>query len=125
MITWLSKESDDDGIATFYPNYIMFNVNASSHLRGSYRIRVGVDDNRNIIIKPLNKELSTRGDIPLDSLYTLEERPSYCRLSSALLLRQLGEKIGLKLENCHLRFQTRFDSIDGQLVIQTSKGEVK
>ncbi len=125
MVTWLSKETDEDGIATFYRTYIMFNMSASSRLRDSYRVRVGIDDDKNIVVEPLNKELATRGDIMADSLYSLEERASYCRLSSASLLRQIYERVGIQINNGYKRFHTRFDSSSQSLIIRIQEGEVK
>lgn len=120
-IIWLNNKSNEEGIASFHPTNITFNMSASSHLRDCYRVRVGIDANHNVIIEPLNKEMATRGDIDVASLYHLEERPSYCRICSSALLRQIMTLTGIDLGGSYKQYATKFDSAHHYLMIILSK----
>ncbi len=120
-IIWLNNKSNEEGIASLHPTNITFNMSASSHLRDCYRVRVGIDADHNVIIEPLNKERATRGDIDVTSLYRLEERPSYCRVCSSALLREIMMRTGIDLGESYKQYATKFDSAHNYLMIILSK----
>ncbi len=120
-INWLSNKNSEEGVATIYSSYITLNMCASSYLRNCYRVRVGINDERNIVIEPLSKEFATRGDIDADCMYRLEERPSFCRICSSALLHQIIALTGIHLEGRYKQFGTKFDFEHHNLMIILSK----
>ena len=60
MIKWFNVK-DRSGVASLYANNITLNTTAMYPLDYAYRVQVGVDENKNIIIMPLNKEIVESG----------------------------------------------------------------
>lgn len=60
MIKWFNVK-DRNGVASLYPNYITLNTAAMAPLDFAYRVQVGIDENNNIIIQPLTREVVESG----------------------------------------------------------------
>ena len=121
MIKWFNVK-DRTGVASLYPNNITLNTAAMSPLDFAYRVQVGLDDNGNIIIKPLNREVVESGVLDECCLLKLEIHKSFARISSALLLKQISEALGLTLTKTPTQFQTNWDSVENILIVNTKGG---
>ena len=123
MIKWFNVK-DRTGVASLYPNNITLNTAAMSPLDFAYRVQVGLEDNGNIIIKPLTREVVESGVLDECCLLKLEIHKSFARISSALLLKQISEALGLTLTKTPTQFLTTWDSVENILIVNT-KGGIK
>lgn len=121
MIKWFNVK-DRTGVASLYPNNITLNTAAMSPLDFAYRVQVGLDDNGNIIIKPLSREVVESGVLDECCLLKLEIHKSFARISSALLLKQISEALGLTLTKSPIQFPTNWDSVENILVVNVKGG---
>ena len=121
MIKWFNVK-DRTGVASLYPNNITLNTAAMSPLDFAYRVQVGLDDNGNIIIKPLSREVVESGVLDECCLLKLEIHKSFARISSALLLKQISEALGLTLTKTPTQFPTNWDSVENILIVNVKGG---
>lgn len=121
MIKWFNVK-DRTGVASLYPNNITLNTAAMSPLDFAYRVQVGLDDNGNIIIKPLSREVVESGVLDECCLLKLEIHKSFARISSALLLKQISEALGLTLTKSPIQFPTNWDSVENILIVDVKGG---
>ena len=121
MIKWFNVK-DRTGVATLYSNNITLNTAAMSPLDFAYKVQVGIDDNGNIIIKPLSRDVVESGALDECCLLNLEIHKSFARISSALLLKQISEALNLTLSKTPIRFETNWDSVENILIINVKGG---
>ena len=121
MIKWFNVK-DRTGIATLYTNNITLNTAAMSPLDFAFKVQVGIDDNRNIIIKPLSRDVVESGVLDECCLLKLEMHKSFARISSALLLKQISETLNLDLSKNGLRYETTWDSVENILIVNVKGG---
>ena len=123
MIKWFNVK-DRSGVASLYPNNITLNTTAMYPLDFAYKVQVGMDENQNIIIKPLTKDVVESGVLDECCLLKLEMHKSFARISSTLLMKQIIEVLGLSMEKPPIQFETTWDSVENILIINT-KGGIK
>ena len=121
MIKWFNVK-DRTGVATLYTNNITLNTAAMSPLDFAFKVQVGIDDNRNIIIKPLSRDVVESGVLDECCLLKLEMHKSFARISSALLLKQISEALNLDLSKNGLRYETTWDSVENILIVNVKGG---
>ena len=121
MIKWFNVK-DRNGVASLYPNYITLNTAAMAPLDFAYKVQVGIDDDDNIIIKPLTREVVESGILDECCLLKIEFHKSFARISSALLLKQISEALNLTLSKTPLQFITNWDSVENILIINVKGG---
>jgi hypothetical protein len=121
MIKWFNVK-DRSGVASFYPNNITLNTAAMSPLDFAYKVQVGIDENENIIIKPLARDVVESGALDECCLLKIEFHKSFARISSASLLKQISESFGLTLSKTPLQFVTNWDSVENVLIINVKGG---
>ena len=122
MIKWFNVK-DRNGVASLYPNNITLNTAAMAPLDFAYRVQVGLDDDKNIIVQPLGREVVESGVLDECCLLKLEIHKSFARISSALLLKQISEALGLTLSKTPTQFPTSWDSVENILIINTKGGQ--
>ena len=122
MIKWFNVK-DRNGVASLYPNNITLNTAAMAPLDFAYRVQVGLDDDNNIIVKPLGREVVESGVLDECCLLKLEIHKSFARISSALLLKQISEALGITLSKTPTQFPTSWDSVENILIINTKGGQ--
>lgn len=121
MIKWFNVK-ERSGIASLYSNNITLNTTAMYPIDFAYRVQVGLDDDKNIIVKPLTKEVVESGVLDECCLLKLEIHKSFARISSTLLLKQIGEELHLSLSKSPIQFETKWDSVENILIINTKGG---
>ena len=97
MIKWfdMDKKSKNQ-IATIYDTNITLNKHACDLIDSAYTVMLGIDYNtKAIFIKPLNKDVATRGDIPSTSQYNITIRSSYGRISNVDFIKEIKKIIGI------------------------------
>ena len=121
MIKWINVKAKT-GVASLYANNITLNTTAMYPFEPAYRVQVGLDDNGNIIIKPLSREVVESGVLDECCLLKLEIHKSFARISSALLLKQISEALGLTLTKSPIQFPTNWDSVENILIVNVKGG---
>ena len=121
MIKWFNVK-DRNGVASLYANNITLNTTAMYPLDFAYRVQVGMDENKNIIIMPLTKDIVESGTLDECCLLKLEIHKSFARISSTQLLKQIGDALGLTLSKTPIQFETKWDSEQNILTIYTNEG---
>ncbi len=121
MIKWFNVK-ERSGVASLYSNNITLNTTAMYPIDFAYRVQVGLDDDKNIIVKPLTKEVVESGVLDECCLLKLEIHKSFARISSTLLLKQIGEELHLSLSKSPIQFETKWDSVENILIINTKGG---
>jgi hypothetical protein len=65
-------------------------------IKNAYTVMLGLDyDNKILYIKPLKKDIATRGDIPESSQYKITLRPSYGRVSNVEFIKEIKRVLGV------------------------------
>ncbi|MBE6127223.1 MAG: hypothetical protein E7182_04530 [Erysipelotrichaceae bacterium] len=120
MIQWFNVK-DRSGVASFYPNNITLNTTAMYPFDTAFKVQVGLDENKNVVIMPLSKETVESGVLDECCLLKIEMHKSFARISSSVLLRQIAEELGLELSKKPIQFATRWDSVENVLIVDTKE----
>ena len=122
MIKWFDAK-ERNGSASLYSNNITLNTTAMYPLSYAFRVLVGVDENKNIVIKPVSKNEVESGALDESRLLKLETHKSFARISSSILMRQISEELKLELSKTALKFETSWDDNENVLVVNTKGGQ--
>ena len=97
MIKWFDMESKNKNyIATIYDSNITLNKHACDLIDTAYTVMLGLDyTNKQLFIKPLSKDVATRGDIPESSQYNITIRSSYGRISNVDFIKEVKGILGV------------------------------
>ena len=121
MIKWFNAK-ERNGTASLYSNNITLNTVAMYPLDYAFRVLVGIDDNKNIIIKPVSKNEVESGELDESRLLKLEIHKSFARISNSLLMRQIAEELQIELSKVAVRYETSWDDKENVLVINVKGG---
>ena len=122
MIKWFDAK-ERNGTASLYSNNITLNTIAMYPLDYAFRVLVGLQDDGNIVIKPVSKNEVESGTLDESRLLKLERHKSFARISSSLLMRQISEEIDEELSKSAMKFETIWDDNENVLVINISGGQ--
>ena len=122
MIKWFDAK-ERHGSASLYSNNITLNTTAMYPLDYAFRVLVGVEDNKSIVIKPVSKNEVESGALDESRLLKLERHKSFARISSSVLMRQISEELKLELSKTALKFETSWDDKENVLVINIKGGQ--
>ena len=122
MIKWFDAK-ERNGTASLYSNNITLNTIAMYPLDYAFRVLVGIQDDGNIVIKPVSKNEVESGTLDESRLLKLERHKSFARISSSLLMRQISEEIDEELSKSAMKFETIWDDNENVLVININGGQ--
>ena len=117
MITWLSTK-DEIGSASLYASNITLNTVAMNKFVTAYRVMVGIDDENNIILAPLDKDRVLRGDLKEEQLQKISSKKTYSRISSSSLMRQIGSRFNIAFSSTPIKCETRWDDNNNVLILK-------
>ena len=117
MITWLSTK-DEIGYASLYASNITLKTVAMNKFVTAYRVMVGIDDNNNIILAPLDKDRVLRGDLKEEQLQKISSKKTYSRISSSFLMRQIGSRLNIAFSSTPIKCETRWDDNNNVLILK-------
>lgn len=120
MIKWIN-ELEKEGIVTCYSTNMTFNSIASISLVDAYKVQVGVDDDRNIIVRPLSKDRYSLGDIDPHSCFDAANKKSYSRISSTSLMSTLGKMLNINFSSIPKKYKSIYDEENEYLIIKVNK----
>ena len=123
MIKWFDAK-ERNGTASLYSNNITLNTTAMYPLDYAFRVLVGVQDDNNIVIKPVSKNEVESGTLDESRLLKLERHKSFARISSSLLMRQISEELKVALSKSATKFETIWDDNENVLVINIKGGQI-
>ena len=91
MIEWFDIEKvNKNCIATIYDTNITLNKHTCDLIDNPYSVMLGLDyENKLLFIKPLKKDIATRGDIPESRQYNITIRSSYGRISNVEFIKEI------------------------------------
>lgn len=124
MIKWFDMENKNKNcIATIYDTNITLNKYACDLISNAYTVMLGIDyQNMQIFIKPLNKDIATRGDIPKSSQYNITIRSSYGRISNVDFVKEVKGILGVdSLKASPKKFNVEFLENNNTLKIDLSR----
>ena len=117
MITWLSTK-DEIGSASLYASNITLNTVAMNKFLTAYRVMVGIDDNNNLILAPLDKDHVLRGHLKEEQLQKISSKKTYSRISSSSLMRQIGTRLNIAFSSTPIKCETRWDDNNNVLILK-------
>ena len=124
MIKWFDIDKKNKNcIATIYDTNITLNKHACDLIDSAYTVMLGIDyDNKALFIKPLNKDVATRGDIPSTSQYNITIRSSYGRISNVDFIKEIKGVLGIdSLKINPKKFNVEFNKTNNILKIDLTK----
>ena len=97
MIKWFDIDKKNKNcVATIYDTNITLNKHACDLINTAYTVMLGIDyDSKALFIKPLNKDVAMRGDIPSTSQYNITIRSSYGRISNVEFIKEIKGVLGV------------------------------
>ena len=116
-IQWFSTK-EKSGTASFYKV-------ASVPFEYAYRVQVGIDSNKNIVIEPLSKERVIRGDLDEYAIQKIAIKKTYSRIASTSLMKSISESINVELSDTPIKYETVWDEKENILTILINKGAIK
>lgn len=124
MIKWFDADKKSKNcIATIYDTNITLNKHACDLIESAYTVMLGIDyDSKKLFIKPLNKDIATRGDIPQTSQYNITIRSSYGRISNVDFVKEIKGIIGVdSLKTNPKKFNVEYSDTMNTLTIDLTK----
>ena len=109
MIKWFNVKAKN-GVASLYATNITLNTTAMYPFEEAYKVQVGLDENGNIVIKPLTKAVVESGDLDESCLLKLERHKSFARISSTPLMKQIGEALNVTFSSTPTQYETSWVS---------------
>ena len=119
-IEWFSSEAKS-GAASFYSTNITLNTIASVPFEYAYRIQVGLDDKKNVVIQPVSKEKVQSGDLDEYAIYQICIKKTYARISSVSLMKKISKALNIVLDDKPVKYDTTWDGTENILTIHTGK----
>ena len=123
-IKWFST-IEKTGSASFYSTNITLNTIATVPFEYAYRVQVGMDEHKNIVIQPLSKERVLRGDLDEYAIMQISIKKTYSRISSTTLMKKIASALDITLSDKPVKYNTTWNDVDNILTIHTGKEEAK
>ncbi len=121
-ITWFNLKLAE-GQASLNENSITLNKTAMAPFEGAYRVKVGIDEKKNIIIKPLSKDFISHMDLNENDFLGVQITKSYARINSKELMHLVSSCLKLNLGKEALKYPTKYVENEDRLIILTGKGK--
>ena len=121
MIKWFNVKAKK-GVASLYSNNITLNTTAMYPFEDAHRVQVGMDDDGNIVIQPLNRTVVESFNLDESCLLKIERHKSFARISSTALMKQIEEVLKISLSKVPVQYETSWDSEGNVLTILVKEG---
>jgi len=123
MIKWFNVKAKK-GVASLYSNNITLNTTAMYPFEDAHRVQVGMDDDGNIVIQPLNRTVVESFNLDESCLLKIERHKSFARISSTALMKQIEEVLKISLSKVPVQYETSWDSEGNVLTILVKEGHL-
>lgn len=116
-ITWFN-EKPKDCIVTLAKGSLTLNKPATSFFENAYSVMLGYNkDKQTIFIKPLNKELSVRHDIPESNKYRISVKSSYSRVANKAFMDEVSFMANIDLSIDTKKYKANWSEKEQILVV--------
>lgn len=116
-IRWLDNK-EKTSIVTIYKTTITFNVSAMKYFETAFRVRVGINENDEILFSPIDKSTALRGEINEDQLFKFESRNTFLRISNKVLTKLISEQLNLDFYLEPIKFNAIWDEKNNVLILK-------
>ena len=121
MIKWFNVKAKK-GVASLYSNNITLNTTAMYPFEDAHRVQVGMDDDGNIVIQPLNRTVVESFNLDESCLLKIERHKSFASMSSTALMKQIEDFLKISLSKVPVQFETSWDPEGNVLTILVKEG---
>lgn len=120
-VQWFTKGLQ--ALATIYDNNITFNTAASRFLDNAYKVLIGFDQKeKTLLFKTISKEDIALGLYKTEDLHSVTIKPSYGRIHSKHLIRNLTEFFPLDFEKkIFYKYECTWDATQKTLKVNLEK----
>ncbi len=121
-VTWI-KKTGQTGNATLTNSYIVINQSFRDKFTDSYLACVGLDEEKNIIIKPLKLD-ECESPLYKDSLLLkINIFKSFVRLGNTESVKVIKDLIKVEIPKKGVKYMTEWSEPEHALVIKTKEGK--
>src|SRR5574344_155566 len=121
-IIWLNKKQKD-GVATINLSSITLNKTALLPLEVANKVMVGINkEEKEIVIKPIDFNKASRGDLDIETLYKITVKSSYARITSKEIISIICDDFNLSFKDGEAKkYKTMWNEKDNVLLIKIDK----
>ena len=120
-VTWI-KKTEEKGSATLSNSYIVINQMFAEKFSNSYSALLGVDEENNIIFKPLSLDESESPKYKDSMLLKVNIFNSFVRLGNTASMKVIADLLKLDLGKSGIKYETYWNENENALVVQTGGG---
>ena len=117
-VTWV-KKAEEKGSATFSNSYIVINQMFADKFANSYSALLGVDEDNNIIFKPLSLDECESPKYKDGVLLKVNIFNSFVRLGNTASMKVIGNLLNTEFSKKGTKYETRWNNNENALVIVT------
>lgn len=117
-VTWI-KKTEEKGSATLSSSYVVINQLFADKFSKSYSALLGVDEENNIIFKPLNLDEAESPKYKDSVLLKVNIFNSFVRLGNTANMKVISELLNLDLNKSGKKFPTYWNEKENALVVET------
>lgn len=121
-VTWI-KKTEEKGSATLSSSYVVINQMFADKFANSYSALLGVDENNNIIFKPLSLDEAESPKYKESVLLKVSIFNSFVRLGNTASMKVISELLNLDLGKSGLKYETYWNDSEKALVVETGGGK--
>ena len=121
-VTWI-KKSEEKGSATFSSSYVVINQLFADKFSNSFSALLGVDEQNNIIFKPLTFDEAESPKYKDSVLLKVNIFNSFVRLGNTASMKVISELLDLDLGKSGVKYETVWNESENALVVQTGGGK--
>lgn len=104
-ITWL-KKYNESGKATFGKNYMLINKSFADKFKSAYVALVGIDENNDLLIKPLSLDESESPKYKDALLIKISNFDTYVRLGNVSSMKLISESLDIDIPKEGIKYDT-------------------
>lgn len=117
-VTWI-KKSEEKGSATLSNSYVVINQMFADKFSKSYSALLGVDEDNNIIFKPLSLDESESPKYKDAVLLKVNIFNSFVRLGNTKNMKVISELLNVDLSKTGQKYETTWNDSEKALVVKT------
>ena len=117
-VTWIQK-AEEKGTATLSNSYVVINKLFADKFSSSYSALLGVDENKNLIFKPLRLDEVELPKYKNGILLKINVFSSFVRIGNTANMKIIGELLNLSFDKTGKKYDTYWSEKENALVIQT------
>lgn len=121
-VTWI-KKSEEKGSATLNSSYVVINQLFADKFSKAYSALLGVDEENNIIFKPLSLDECESPKYKDSVLLKVNIFNSFVRLGNTASMKVISELLSLDLGKSGIKYETYWNEKEKALVVITGGGQ--